>query len=492
MNVTNSAKRYLRKTQLFAILILLITIAINPLIPQTWTEPINISNMAGLDHQPDLCIDKNGTLHCVFVHKIESNWKKIYYTKSEDAGLSWTTPEDISQNSEKWLSQPHISSDTSGVLYVTYDYNAGNPAQTLVYLQTFDGNTWNEPFVVSQDMPNSDYNQVYIDNDNRVYVFWTFLDFDHYYRYYENDTWSDTIQLYPGNHLWGISKAVIDDENNIHCAGFYNPFDGSQYRENVIYFYYDKGHDIWSDKTVLSGETNTVDGIDMDLGIDSYLHIAYRQHVDQSGQNNDSTMYTFYDGMQWTEPELVVNDPHEQRIAVDMDNDAHIIDREKIDEGTKLVHYQKLDNTWQGYVVDSAENLTAFPQLINNNNTLYLVYNKSDIPEETDIYITKYDITTSVKELKPFINSLNIYPNPFTINTNIYFELEKETTINLSVYDLNGKLVKELEDNTWSPGKHQLQWNGTGINGREVINGLYLLRFHHGRKVITRLVELIR
>jgi hypothetical protein len=59
---------------------------------QNWTNPVNISNMPGLDNQPDLCIDKNGTLHCVFTHKLASNWRKIYYSKSTNDGATWTTP----------------------------------------------------------------------------------------------------------------------------------------------------------------------------------------------------------------------------------------------------------------------------------------------------------------------------------------------------------------------------------------------------------------
>ena len=87
---------------------------------QTWTNPVNISpNMPGLDNQPDLCIDKSGTLHGVFTHKLESNWRKIYYSKSTDDGQTWTTPEDISLNPDISLMNPHIVSDTSNILYVT-------------------------------------------------------------------------------------------------------------------------------------------------------------------------------------------------------------------------------------------------------------------------------------------------------------------------------------------------------------------------------------
>ncbi|PJF32818.1 MAG: hypothetical protein CUN57_03905, partial [Phototrophicales bacterium] len=61
-------------------------------------------------------------------------------------------------------------------------------------------------------------------------------------------------------------------------------------------------------------------------------------------------MYTFYDGTAWSEPELVVNDPYEQQIAIDHYDRVHIIDREKLETGYKLVHYQKINDLWQGYI----------------------------------------------------------------------------------------------------------------------------------------------
>ncbi|MFP4471447.1 MAG: T9SS type A sorting domain-containing protein [Bacteroidales bacterium] len=150
-------------------IIAFISIALN-LSGQSWTEPVNISpNLPGLDNQPDLCIDKNGTLHCVFTHKLDNNWRKIYYSKSTDDGLTWTTPEDISLNPDTSLMNPHIVADTNNNLYVSYDYNTGNPAMTVIYLTTYNGNQWNDPFVVSEGLYNSHRNLLVIDNNSRVY-----------------------------------------------------------------------------------------------------------------------------------------------------------------------------------------------------------------------------------------------------------------------------------------------------------------------------------
>ena len=135
---------------LFGILLITATLFYSSNInAQNWTEPVNVSNMGGFNQYPDFTFDHNGTLHCVWMHVFQSDFSKIYYSKSFDEGDSWTTPEDISMNDEKRLSQPHIVSDSENNLYVTYDYNTYNPYQTLIYLKIFDGTSWSEPVIVS-------------------------------------------------------------------------------------------------------------------------------------------------------------------------------------------------------------------------------------------------------------------------------------------------------------------------------------------------------
>jgi phosphatidate phosphatase PAH1 len=93
---------------------------------QTWTDPIQINTLDGTNRNPDFCIDNEGTLHCVWSYKIETNFYVIYYSKSNDYGLSWSTPENISQNTSLWMENPHIVSDSHNNLHLTYDYNTGS------------------------------------------------------------------------------------------------------------------------------------------------------------------------------------------------------------------------------------------------------------------------------------------------------------------------------------------------------------------------------
>ena len=286
-------------------------------------------------------------------------------------------------------------------------------------------------------------------------------------------------------------SVVIDDDNNIHCVGW-GSFNNEPYAVHFSYLY----DDYWSDWTLISSPINfgSVGGADIDLFTNNKPAIAYRQKTYETGPYNDSTMYTWYNGNNWSEPELVVNDPYEQKIAIDPYNRVHIIDREKLETGTKLVHYQKYNDLWQGYIIDDALNVTGYPDITMANGQLYLVYNKSDIPEVTDIYITKYNIVTCINpdSNTPVIDYVKIYPNPFKIETTIEFELEKAKQINISIYNLNGKHIKTLKNEYTSEGEYRLIWNGKGKNGKEVNSGLYLIRLQSGRKIITKAVEYIK
>lgn len=63
------------------------------------------------------------------------------------------------------------------------------------------------------------------------------------------------------------------------------------------------------------------------------------------------------------------------------------------------------------------------------------------------------------------------YPNPFNPSTTVRFSLPEEALIRLEVFDLLGRRVTLLTNDTWPAGTHTLTWNATGH-----ATGLYLLR----------------
>ena len=154
------------------ILVFLFIAFFNPvsIVAQDWTEPVNISNLEGHDYEPDIAIDSNLILHAVWTHKIESNFFKIYYSRSEDLGLSWLNPLDFSENTNLWYGNPHITAGNENLIYISFEYNLGNPNQTMVYLKIFDGTLWSEPVLISENMPGSDHSFLTLDKTGRLIV----------------------------------------------------------------------------------------------------------------------------------------------------------------------------------------------------------------------------------------------------------------------------------------------------------------------------------
>jgi Secretion system C-terminal sorting domain len=51
------------------------------------------------------------------------------------------------------------------------------------------------------------------------------------------------------------------------------------------------------------------------------------------------------------------------------------------------------------------------------------------------------------------------YPNPFNPVTKISFDVPKSSFVNLSVFDINGKLIETLSNKSYKQGKYDVTWN---------------------------------
>jgi flagellar hook assembly protein FlgD len=85
------------------------------------------------------------------------------------------------------------------------------------------------------------------------------------------------------------------------------------------------------------------------------------------------------------------------------------------------------------------------------------------------------------------------YPNPFNPVTTISYELPTSTAVDLSVYDVAGKLVKRLvEGEVVGTGRHDVIWDGKNEAGRSVAAGVYLCRLEAGGHSTTQAIALVK
>lgn len=68
------------------------------------------------------------------------------------------------------------------------------------------------------------------------------------------------------------------------------------------------------------------------------------------------------------------------------------------------------------------------------------------------------------------------YPNPFNPSTQIRYDLPEATQVSLTIYDITGKVVNQIESGLKSAGSYTVQWNGVSETGHMASTGLYLCR----------------
>ena len=82
--------------------------------------------------------------------------------------------------------------------------------------------------------------------------------------------------------------------------------------------------------------------------------------------------------------------------------------------------------------------------------------------------------TIDEMNINPLAFSLNQnYPNPFNPSTTISFDVHEASRVSLSVYDLNGRLVKNLMSGNLGAGTYNIDWNGKNTKGLSMAGGVY-------------------
>ena len=88
--------------------------------------------------------------------------------------------------------------------------------------------------------------------------------------------------------------------------------------------------------------------------------------------------------------------------------------------------------------------------------------------------------------------SMDNYPNPFNPTTAIRFNLKRATVVELSVYDVRGRLVRNLINSRLDASEHAVEWRGFNNSGNPVAAGVYFAVLRTSRDMLTRKLVLIK
>jgi hypothetical protein len=86
----------------------------------------------------------------------------------------------------------------------------------------------------------------------------------------------------------------------------------------------------------------------------------------------------------------------------------------------------------------------------------------------------------------------NNYPNPFRTQTTVRLDLAEATDVTASIYDVMGRKVATLVDQSLPAGSHDIVWQGRGQSGRALASGVYFMRLTAGERTATRRLTIVR
>lgn len=110
------------------------------------------------------------------------------------------------------------------------------------------------------------------------------------------------------------------------------------------------------------------------------------------------------------------------------------------------------------------------------------------------VVLQKGGVQTDAGDISPSaVNFLEPnYPNPFNPSTMIRFSLAESGPVTLRIYDVSGRLVRTLVENTIPQGIHEVRWDGTNLRGDAAASGVYFCRLVTAGFTNSRRIVLLR
>ncbi len=127
--------------------------------------------------------------------------------------------------------------------------------------------------------------------------------------------------------------------------------------------------------------------------------------------------------------------------------------------------------------------LTFFNENLENTNinkiTFHPMIDCNNIICCTDggVYLLSDYLTIADQHIVQQSNfKLSNYPNPFNPETTISYQLSENSEVELKIYNIKGKKVKQIVSDQLLAGQHSVVWNGRDDNGESVSSGIYFYK----------------
>lgn len=290
-----------------------------------------------------------------------------------------------------------------------------------------------------------------------------------------NSIWQKTIS--PGYNKQ-INKVVETND-----GGYVTLSNNSTSSNSFEFTKYDtSGNQVWS--KIVNGGIGTTLNFQNSMyyitgaGTDTNGKYFFIQKLDLSGNsvflkkiNRDSNDY--YQGSSIVSNNRYVFTSYKETTIIG--DNPHCIMR-KIDEEGNLLAFKDIKNSSGGYAL--LLNLTT----TNDNNYIFVGQSQIDSMHYDALYTMKTDSNFYFKPVS--IQNKNsiviknykiqcIFPNPFNPSTKISYSLKKSSSIELKLFDINGRMIEIMESGFKPAGSYEINFSAEGLSSGVYFFSLY-------------------
>jgi len=424
-----------------------------------WTTPINITNndtAQVIYTHPCIAVDSSGTCHVAFeAWNAKNYWGPhwIMYVSGKDT--SWTTPVLLSIDTIRYSSfGPNICIDHNGRMLVAWDdERTGDIAYTI---KTDTGWTRPVPLAVK---PEWDIGiRMAVDGQNNVHAVWH--DANGYqgiwYSKWDWNTWTTPVVIpHPLGKRMAWTDIAVDSKGHLHAAA-------SVYSDSLGYplAYFKNSGNGWVSMTQ---PPNTSSGQSLyprlAVGRGDTLHMVWEERAGYERLREG--WYSNY-GNNWGYLHKLM----------DMDS-CNVTGPQIAVAGEKIysawrsfknlgigVYHSFRDSMGQWHIpqtITTAINAGEVDIKYDNNLKLHAVWRNMGWLEYSSEDVDTGVIHESIDTIKymPLTIIGNIRPNPLKRNAVLVYEIDKTDNIYLLLYNINGRLVKNIYLGFKAKGRHE-------------------------------------
>jgi hypothetical protein len=167
------------------------------------------------------------------------------------------------------------------------------------------------------------------------------------------------------------------------------------------------------------------------------------------------------------------------------DDDFQYFDLEK-SSTADFGEYQVIETADTAYLdTDYEVNVTVYYRLIAYDDA----GNSSEYSVAIDVTVLWADLGIAIPD--EFALHQN-YPNPFNPVTTLRYDLPENGLVNIIIYDMLGRQVKTLVNQTHDAGYRSVIWDATNDYGKSVSAGIYLYQIQAGEYMQTKKMVLLK